>query len=287
MVHGGATRAVSAARRRPVDEHLHDGDLVGELVLAEGEHVGLHAQDPQRDQALAQAAPWRARRRLLGSPGESERVEEVGRLQLRVVVEAGGQHPVDDPRAGLPAGPDLRGRRCPGPRARASSGTARLGAPSSTEATVRRFGTQPAPCGEGKKAGSPRASQSSRPAGSVKPATGFHAAEARVRDADRQPSVPREVLELDGPREDCGAEARLGVVARRSRRRPSSPTFSGSARSVYPATIRSHPAPRATRAALERRAAPRPAVPPAARRSWRASIRRRAAGSRRASRRIR
>ena len=33
-----------------------------------------------------------------------------------------------------------------------------------------------------------------------------------LRDADRQPSVPREVLQLDRAREDRGPEARLGVV---------------------------------------------------------------------------
>src|SRR2546422_8012624 len=49
-----------------------------------------------------------------------------------------------------------------------------------TVAIRTRLGTQPAPYGEGSRAGSPRAAHRSRPAGSEKPAMGSHAAAALV-----------------------------------------------------------------------------------------------------------
>ena len=104
------------ARRRPVDEHLHDRDLVGELVLAEREHVGLDPQDPQRHQALAQPAPWRARppdpgcaRRVRARRGDPPPRASCRRGSAR---RAPGRRPARRP-AGR-ARPSA-GRRCPGP----------------------------------------------------------------------------------------------------------------------------------------------------------------------------
>ena len=170
---------VGRARRRPVDVHLDDRHLVGELVLAEREDVGLGAQDPERHQALAQPGGGTQDRGLLGPPGEAERVEDVRRVQLGLVVELRGEHSVDDARAGALPGSDRARRAAARLERERVLGHRQARRAEVHLATVTRLGIHPAPCGEGKKAGSPSASQRSRPAGSVKPATGFQAADAR------------------------------------------------------------------------------------------------------------
>ena len=82
-----------------------------------------------------------------------------------------------------------------------------------TDVAVARFATQVALPGAGSIAGSPSAAQISRPAGSRKPPMGFHAAAGFAGDAEAEPAVPREVLELDGPDEDGGVEPRVRIVS--------------------------------------------------------------------------
>ena len=133
----------------------------------------------------------------------------------------------------------------PGAAAWASSGTATLGRPSSVSATTRRFGTHPLPWGEGKNAGSPSASQTSRLAGSLmKPATGFHADWGRVG----MPTVsqPFQGKSLSFTVRGKIAESRPAWASWATFSTPPEySTLSGSVRSVYPATTRSQLAPSA------------------------------------------
>ncbi len=71
--------------------------------------------------------------------------------------------------------PTSRGNPVPGSGMSASSGTETSPA-MATAVAVARFATQVALPGAGSIAGSPSAAQISRPAGSRKPPTGFHAA---------------------------------------------------------------------------------------------------------------
>ena len=59
-----------------------------------------------------------------------------------------------------------------------------------------RFGTQPALNGAGRNAGSPSAAQISRPVASVKPATGFQAADAGCATPSRSQPFQGKSLSL-------------------------------------------------------------------------------------------
>ena len=135
-------------------------------------------------------------------------------VQLGLVVEAWRR--ARGRRRARPLGGRARPREARPCRARGRGrppGREALGAPTSTEATVTRFGIQPAPCGDGKKAGSPRASQRSRPAGSVKPATGFQAAAGRSGTPTVSQPFHGKSFSLTVRGKIAELEARLGVVA--------------------------------------------------------------------------
>ncbi len=200
------------ARRGPVDEHLRDRHLVGELVLAERQDVGLSSQDAQRHQALAHRRRGPHHGRVLGAPGEAERVEEVRGLELRVVVEARSEHPVDHARAGPPPGPDLPENA--GARAQGEGVLGYLqGRCSELDRGDGHSVRNPAGAVGGREEGRVAQREPEEPAGRIGEAGhGVPGGRGTVRHADRQPAVPREVLELDRSREDRGAEARLRVV---------------------------------------------------------------------------